>query len=187
VDFLFYSARFLMRSRDIGGDVEWAPTSSRHCRANPWSPEAARDVRRRTVSFRVSLLLATTARPWRASLIGQTRSTRRSQSRRALEAECGGKRGREATRAPQQLERLDVRVGDTNSNRNALRQLSRDRSTPYHPCFAERFGGVSAGKETQGWRDSSPPRWSALENLGRRSCRWQLLHVPESLRSPSTG
>ena len=26
---------------------------------------------------------------------------------------------------------------------------------PYHPCFAARFGGVSGGSETQGWRDSS--------------------------------
>jgi hypothetical protein len=25
----------------------------------------------------------------------------------------------------------------------------------YHPCFARRFGGVSGGKETQGWRDAS--------------------------------
>jgi len=25
----------------------------------------------------------------------------------------------------------------------------------YHPCFAARLGGVSGGKETQGWRDSS--------------------------------
>jgi hypothetical protein len=25
----------------------------------------------------------------------------------------------------------------------------------YHPCFATRLGGVSGGKETQGWRDSS--------------------------------
>jgi hypothetical protein len=24
-----------------------------------------------------------------------------------------------------------------------------------HPCFAMRLGGVSDGKETQGWRDSS--------------------------------
>ena len=25
----------------------------------------------------------------------------------------------------------------------------------YHPCLAARLGGVSGGKETQGWRDSS--------------------------------
>jgi hypothetical protein len=25
----------------------------------------------------------------------------------------------------------------------------------YHPCFATRLGGVSGGKEIQGWRDSS--------------------------------
>jgi hypothetical protein len=25
----------------------------------------------------------------------------------------------------------------------------------YHPCFARRLGGVSGGRETQGWRDSS--------------------------------
>lgn len=25
----------------------------------------------------------------------------------------------------------------------------------YHPCFATRLGGVSAGSEIQGWRDSS--------------------------------
>ena len=25
----------------------------------------------------------------------------------------------------------------------------------HHPCFAARLGGVSGGKQTQGWRDSS--------------------------------
>ena len=25
----------------------------------------------------------------------------------------------------------------------------------YHPCFAMRFGGMSGGKESQEWRDSS--------------------------------
>jgi predicted heme/steroid binding protein len=25
----------------------------------------------------------------------------------------------------------------------------------YHPCFVARWGGVSDGKDTQGWRDSS--------------------------------
>jgi hypothetical protein len=25
----------------------------------------------------------------------------------------------------------------------------------YHPCFAMRLGGVSGGRETQGWRDCS--------------------------------
>jgi hypothetical protein len=25
----------------------------------------------------------------------------------------------------------------------------------FHPCFAMRLDGVSGGKETQGWRDSS--------------------------------
>jgi hypothetical protein len=25
----------------------------------------------------------------------------------------------------------------------------------HHPCFAARFGGVSGGNKTQGWRDSS--------------------------------
>jgi len=37
-------------------------------------------------------------------------------------------------------------------------QHSNSRPTPgcfYHPCFATRLGGVSVGKETQGWRDSS--------------------------------
>ena len=30
--------------------------------------------------------------------------------------------------------------------------LAEDRRSFYHPCFAARFGGVSGGKETQGWR-----------------------------------
>src|ERR1700730_5597424 len=30
-----------------------------------------------------------------------------------------------------------------------------DRRLFYHPCFATRLGGVSGGKESQGWRDSS--------------------------------
>jgi NAD(P)-dependent dehydrogenase (short-subunit alcohol dehydrogenase family) len=29
------------------------------------------------------------------------------------------------------------------------------RRSFYHPCFARRLGGVSGGRETQGWRDSS--------------------------------
>jgi hypothetical protein len=60
------------------------------------------------------------------------------------------------TRPGKRRERYGSLSGLTSAtNRDALRQLSRDRSTLYHPCFAERFGGVSAGKETQGWRDSS--------------------------------
>src|SRR6476660_5878639 len=31
------------------------------------------------------------------------------------------------------------------------------RRSFYHPCFARRLGGVSGGRETQGWRDSSRP------------------------------
>jgi hypothetical protein len=30
-----------------------------------------------------------------------------------------------------------------------------DRRPFYHACFATRLGGMPAGKETQGWRDSS--------------------------------
>jgi hypothetical protein len=37
----------------------------------------------------------------------------------------------------------------------ADRHRAEDRRFFYHPCFATRLGGVSGGKETQGWRDSS--------------------------------
>jgi hypothetical protein len=30
-----------------------------------------------------------------------------------------------------------------------------DRRLIYHPCFATRLAGVSGGKDTQAWRDSS--------------------------------
>src|SRR5258708_26320428 len=33
--------------------------------------------------------------------------------------------------------------------------LAQDRRWLFHPCFATRLGGVSGGRETQGWRDSS--------------------------------
>jgi FtsP/CotA-like multicopper oxidase with cupredoxin domain len=33
--------------------------------------------------------------------------------------------------------------------------LPEDRRRLFHPCFAARLGGVSGGKESQGWRDSS--------------------------------
>src|SRR5262249_2026810 len=39
--------------------------------------------------------------------------------------------------------------------REANRHLAEDRRLLFHPCFATRLGGVSGGKETQGWRDSS--------------------------------
>jgi hypothetical protein len=35
-----------------------------------------------------------------------------------------------------------------------MTELDPERSF-YHPCFATRLAGVSGGKETQGWRDSS--------------------------------
>src|SRR5262249_18104382 len=39
--------------------------------------------------------------------------------------------------------------------REANRHLAEDRQLLFQPCFATRLGGVSGGKETQGWRDSS--------------------------------
>jgi hypothetical protein len=36
-----------------------------------------------------------------------------------------------------------------------IREADMTRWLFYHPCFATRLGGVSGGKETQGWRDSS--------------------------------
>jgi hypothetical protein len=33
--------------------------------------------------------------------------------------------------------------------------LPTDSGFFHHPCFTTRLGGVSGGKETQGWRDSS--------------------------------
>jgi hypothetical protein len=35
------------------------------------------------------------------------------------------------------------------------RTSAEDRCFVHHPCFAMRLGGVSGGKDTQGWRDSS--------------------------------
>jgi hypothetical protein len=38
----------------------------------------------------------------------------------------------------------------------SAQQNIRNRTTGgFHPCFAMRLGGVSGGKDTQGWRDSS--------------------------------
>jgi hypothetical protein len=36
----------------------------------------------------------------------------------------------------------------------------------YHPCFATRLGGVSGGKETQGWRDSSHTAMAGAGKFG---------------------
>jgi len=36
----------------------------------------------------------------------------------------------------------------------------------YHPCFAARLGGVSGGKETHGWRDSSHTAMVGAGNFG---------------------
>jgi hypothetical protein len=36
-----------------------------------------------------------------------------------------------------------------------IRHWAEDRRLFYHPCLVTRLGGVSGGKETQGWRDSS--------------------------------
>src|SRR6516164_6761254 len=35
------------------------------------------------------------------------------------------------------------------------RHLAEDRRLLFHVCFATRLGGMSGGKEIQGWRDSS--------------------------------
>src|SRR5262245_56898887 len=39
--------------------------------------------------------------------------------------------------------------------REANLHLAEDPRLLFHPCFATRLGGVSGGKETHGWRDSS--------------------------------
>src|ERR1700730_4313335 len=41
-----------------------------------------------------------------------------------------------------------------------------DRRLFYHPCFATRLGGVSGGKETQGWRDSSHTAMAGAGKFG---------------------
>jgi hypothetical protein len=56
----------------------------------------------------------------------------------------------------------------------------------FHPCFAARLGGVSGGKDTQGWRASSHTAMVGAGNLGRRNCRWQRRRIQENLRPPST-
>src|SRR5262245_7786972 len=48
--------------------------------------------------------------------------------------------------------------------READRHLAEDRWPLFHPCLATRLGGVSGGKETQGWRDSGALSDPALEN-----------------------
>src|SRR5215471_19290252 len=39
--------------------------------------------------------------------------------------------------------------------REENRHLAEDRRLLFHVCFATRLGGMSGGKEIQGWRDSS--------------------------------
>jgi len=51
-------------------------------------------------------------------------------------------------------ERSGSRAHESRLVREANRHLAEDRRRLFHPCFATRLGGVSGGKETQGWRES---------------------------------
>jgi hypothetical protein len=48
----------------------------------------------------------------------------------------------------------------------------------YHPCFAARFDGVSGGKETQGWRDSSHTAMVGGGKLGSAKLPMAVMMVP---------
>jgi hypothetical protein len=52
-------------------------------------------------------------------------------------------------------ERSGSRAHDRRLVREANRHLEEDRRRLFHPCFATRLGGVSGGKESQAWHDSS--------------------------------
>ena len=47
-------------------------------------------------------------------------------------------------------------------------ELAEGRRLFNHACFATRLGGVSGGKETQGWRDSSHTAMVGAGKFGRR-------------------
>ena len=49
---------------------------------------------------------------------------------------------------------------------------------PYHPCFAMRLGGVSSGRETQGWRDSSHTAMFGAGKLGSAKLPMATLTYP---------
>jgi len=58
------------------------------------------------------------------------------------------------------------------------RHLAEDRRSFYHPCFAARFGGVSGGKEIQGWRDSSHTAMFGAGKLGSAKLPMATLTYP---------
>src|SRR3974390_812341 len=49
---------------------------------------------------------------------------------------------------------------------------------PYHPCFAARFGGLSGGSETHGWRDSSHTAMFGAGKLGSAKLPMATLTYP---------
>src|SRR5438309_157994 len=58
--------------------------------------------------------------------------------------------------APVRAENLDSDVCHRDARADPIGAITGvTRRLFYHPCFATRLGGVSGGRETQGWRDSS--------------------------------
>ena len=56
---------------------------------------------------------------------------------------------------PGEIAEADVRARHQPISSDPLAAIQKGPPAVYHPCFVTRLGGVSAGKETQGWRDSS--------------------------------
>src|SRR5262245_38718072 len=50
---------------------------------------------------------------------------------------------------------LRLQTTSTRIHNVSAGSLAKDLGWLFHPCFATRLGGVSGGRETQGWRDSS--------------------------------
>src|SRR5215469_12642014 len=63
--------------------------------------------------------------------------------------------------------------------------LEEDRCFFYHPCFAMRLGGVSGGKDTQGWRDSSHTTMVGAGKFGSAKLPMATATYPGSLHPPS--
>jgi len=74
-------------------------------------------------------------------------SARRVSFEKNCRSASGSVHPLERSECPQPPE-ADIRLPERDSRFDPERSF-------YHPCFATRLGGVSGGKETQGWRDSS--------------------------------
>jgi len=71
--------------------------------------------------------------------------------------------------------------------RQADRHLAEDRWSSYHPCFPTRLGGVSGGKDSQGWRDSSHTAMVGGRKIGSAKLPMATAMYPETFVLPVDG